>query len=237
MASPALAKTYSRTRKFGKFIQKHETLFVLVGALIVFITFLVRDAQRERVKEFADTLSNAENTFVLRNSLDEVKGAITASRTVFLASAPRNKVTRHIEDMQMVAVASYRFADVASEVATVDLFADRVGDTAAPHKLTELSAQLAALNDRIEALGKVADSRIFAKAEIDEWSNITDACLDLTTQLNKIESDAVNRAEELRREAERKYRVYTTAGNALYVIGWGLAFIGRIFGFKVGSEA
>ena len=48
---------------FRRFILKHDTLFVWLGALIVFLAFVVKEGIRESVKDFSSELTAAEATY------------------------------------------------------------------------------------------------------------------------------------------------------------------------------
>jgi hypothetical protein len=48
------------------FFKRHGKWVSFIGALIVFSTFVVKDAIRENLKNLVDSLASAENNFAIR---------------------------------------------------------------------------------------------------------------------------------------------------------------------------
>ena len=52
--------------QFMLVLKKHHRLISVAGALILFVTFLAKDAKRDRLKELGDSIDSAENAFIIR---------------------------------------------------------------------------------------------------------------------------------------------------------------------------
>jgi hypothetical protein len=49
---------------FRNYVSRHSRLLIFVGALIVFVTFLVKEGLRERLKDLVDSIDTAQSVFV-----------------------------------------------------------------------------------------------------------------------------------------------------------------------------
>jgi hypothetical protein len=49
------------------FLHKHNRLLTFTGALIVFVTFLVKEGKRESLRDLGDSVDAAESVFVIRH--------------------------------------------------------------------------------------------------------------------------------------------------------------------------
>jgi hypothetical protein len=89
------------------FFKRHQQLFSFVGALIVFVTFVIKDNLREKWKGNAEALDSAKTFFALRDDLTNVTGLVENIRNmVIVQNAPKdshqpsaNKMQRDIEGM------------------------------------------------------------------------------------------------------------------------------------------
>jgi hypothetical protein len=69
-AAPPVA-VFDSPSRFRLFLKRHRQSLSLVGALIVFSTFVIKDAIREEVKDTVDSLQAAEDVFVTRSENEE----------------------------------------------------------------------------------------------------------------------------------------------------------------------
>jgi hypothetical protein len=49
-----------------RFVRNHNRLLTFIGAFIVFTTFIVKEAVRDNLKEYTDSIKIAQNMFILR---------------------------------------------------------------------------------------------------------------------------------------------------------------------------
>src|SRR5437899_2825534 len=54
----------TRQSSFRTFVSRHSKLLIFVGALIVFVTYLVKEGLRERLKDLVDSVDKAQSAFV-----------------------------------------------------------------------------------------------------------------------------------------------------------------------------
>jgi hypothetical protein len=56
----------SVTQRFKTFVNRHSNAMTIIGALIVFVTFVVKEAIGDNLREYVQSLHEAQSVFVLR---------------------------------------------------------------------------------------------------------------------------------------------------------------------------
>jgi hypothetical protein len=62
-----MTRSWGKNLDLGRFFRRHNRLLTFAGALIVFVTFLVKEGKRESLKDLADSVDAAESVFVIRS--------------------------------------------------------------------------------------------------------------------------------------------------------------------------
>lgn len=73
-----LATTISTVTRFVALLRKHNRVVTLVGALIVFATFVFKEALRENFKDLADSVERAEDSYDIRNEMKVTSDSLRA---------------------------------------------------------------------------------------------------------------------------------------------------------------
>jgi hypothetical protein len=60
----------------GAFLRKHNRILTFVGALVVFLTFVIKEGLREHLKDLVEALGSAQNIFRIRNENAEMLGLL-----------------------------------------------------------------------------------------------------------------------------------------------------------------
>jgi hypothetical protein len=84
--------SHAQRDSWKAFFRRHNRLFSFVGALIVFTTFVVKEGVREQLKDVSDSLSEAQNQFVLRNDGNvsaRIVESLQSQLTLFQMSTPK----------------------------------------------------------------------------------------------------------------------------------------------------
>src|SRR3954469_5401272 len=63
-------------KRIAVFIRKHNRLVSIIGALIVFVTFLIKEGLREKLKEFVDETWRAEEAYRAEENTRSILNAI-----------------------------------------------------------------------------------------------------------------------------------------------------------------
>jgi hypothetical protein len=85
------------------FLKKHHHLFAFVGALLVFLTFVVKEGLQERVRSVVDSLQRAEDIFTIRTdnhvNLMELRTIMAMLQDVEDAGKVKESGERHLAMM------------------------------------------------------------------------------------------------------------------------------------------
>jgi hypothetical protein len=74
---PALQKAEPSNSYVRLFVGRHRRLFTIVGALVVFTTFVVNEEFKENVKENNDALSSALQLYEIESNFTEIERELT----------------------------------------------------------------------------------------------------------------------------------------------------------------
>lgn len=59
--------------RLREYLRRHHQWLTLIGALIVFLTFLVNDVLRERLKEMASSIAYAQDVLSIRTDIQRLR--------------------------------------------------------------------------------------------------------------------------------------------------------------------
>jgi len=82
MSEKQKAKVATIKTDNASWLKRHSRLLSLVGALVVFVTFVAKEGIREHMKEVTDSIEGAENVFLAQtgSSIDSIALANLARR-------------------------------------------------------------------------------------------------------------------------------------------------------------
>jgi hypothetical protein len=83
-------KSSTKTKPEESFFQKRKRLWTFLGALIVFVTFVIKEGVKEELKERLDAINNAETVYAIRQ--DNTR--ISASRITIEWREIKNKMSQ-----------------------------------------------------------------------------------------------------------------------------------------------
>jgi hypothetical protein len=239
--SAARSRTQRALQRLQRIVQKYNKLLTIVGALIVFIMYVVKDTQKEKIRDLADEINSAESVFVVSTSLDDVrmKLAYSTFETTNLIGfsvkrESKNVMLVHEVDGGLVGLMTSSLQEADHLVEIVSRLAERIDDREAVIALGKLKHEIGPLWPRIEALNKLSDQRPFQNKEILESIELADSSGLLWQKASFIKVDVFKHAEGKRKKTEDDYKFYTTLSHVLYFVGWSLALVGHFFGVNSG---
>jgi hypothetical protein len=232
------------------FFRRHDRILTLVGALIVFSTFMVKEGIREHLKDLIDALDAAQAIFVMERATQDLARDL---ETVSLG-------VREIQEATLLPdlAKTYKqrahlraFTEMASKLeGALDTQNRMLGEFDAIDRLlqrlptsNEMSANLAELRrqratselsiklDRMVALNGSLDKQMLIVGQVE----LDTAKLEAGTGglAAAIFDSAIIRRDQL----ERRYRIATNGSYILYCIGWAVALAGKVSGIDVTSDA
>lgn len=210
-----------------RFIHRHDRLLSTLGALIIFFTFLAREGFRDELKELVDSIDAARSVFLIRSDNLDIAEQIAHLQASLTANQQYPPIPSNV---------LYRFF-TASLMSSLDLL-DKV-----PHG-EEFDREASALAWRrdnwmreyprpIDPLpGPIVRDKAkeAAEAALNERLWLEASALDSETWL--FGARVVDMARKVEAEKEQRYRTSKRVYFCLFVLGWGLAFIGKIVGVE-----
>jgi hypothetical protein len=231
-------------------IWKHrKKILSLLGATVIFGTFLTKDLERDGLKDLVDSIDAAENAYIIRShtqdSLEEIhrfekkfaefREHPTLSKSGF-SGGGSSSFTASLDGIWW----TLKYSDEL-ESSTEELF-DNVARLA--NKLPnaeDTRKQLRIIRDKMDdfrrgwnnvsaaarKLPSAANSNQAALEQLDRTINdLTSNAFDLSESVAGIGNNILREAERERVAAERRYAQWNVCFYSLYVFGWVLGCIG-----------
>jgi hypothetical protein len=215
----------SNASKTSKARTTAARILPIVGALIVFLTYMIHDVLRDNLKDKAGALSNAREQYQAM-----LMSTINIENQIYLAQAIATDTRQKQDSMGNPAFLEANVAKVDAELqemAWAPLLKEMPNDRKYQPQLDEIISMTAKLEDMLNK--READDKAGKHSEVSDDA-LKKAGDELKSKVqgehDRILLDAVAATES----AEQKYSFYNTFSIALYVIGWGLGFLGILLG-------
>jgi hypothetical protein len=236
MSEEIEVETNNKKTKLASFIRKHHKLMTFFGALIVFVTFIVKDGIRDHLKDQAASIDSAESLFIITKNMrvppDVAKRLDGVGKIKFDDVLDRAFAV-------MTDVANYAEASVQTSSRLLNSLPGKVEEE---QKLASLRERLYSDHTKMQFKHvSLLDSRIInegTKNKVVVPNDILDEMSKLmvdSDEATRIGDQLLLRAEEMKDKTAKRYRIASIASNWLYTLGWGLGLIGRIYGVAGGG--
>jgi hypothetical protein len=214
-----------------RFTRKHDRLLSVIGAIIIFITFLVREAIRDDLKELVNSIDAAEGVFMIRSDsrdvaeeIEYVRAYLTDRRIGLLVQRSprayyRGLIAELDSSLHLLAKVPHG-GEFNTEAKDLLAKSDKVGD--------EMLYPLPPLPDNPPTPAQKAAETVIVEAETKSWR---EAVL-LDRQVRDFSTRVLTLARQVEATEEDHYRLSKWASFILFAIGSGLALIGKIVGVK-----
>jgi hypothetical protein len=80
-------------RQLKRFIHKYDRLLSVLGALIIFLTFLAREGFRDELKELVDSIDAAQSVFLIRSDNRDIAEQVAHLQESLGAKQPQYVLT------------------------------------------------------------------------------------------------------------------------------------------------
>ena len=233
----------SRQRSLRRFVQTHDRLLSFVGALIVFVTYVVKEGFRDSLKEKLDALQNEKTTYELQSNANTILGTVQGIDSM-LQPIFQRQVGNGAQpgtlggDPNLVKARAVAF--------------DREYDKHVLDSLTPLAAALGRKQDegalkhltaQFEHAGeplKAANEAIAGRSDIagERLAGASSEVQALSQSVQRFRYDLLEYAERETQRAESSYHLFIWLSYGLYPLGWGLGLIGRLYNVEgLGGES
>jgi hypothetical protein len=225
-----------------------KLMLSITGATIILATFYVNDTKRDNLKDFKDSIENAENLFITMLATDHTFQELVDFRHQFdqFVKDPTHPLVEK-DTLNEERVHEDEFNDGFIAITTGNRLLKMVGrlleklhDTG-PNKNTfdDLTKERQTLWDEYLSLKKIVETKSFDRAgkqeqlgeqKTEELNLRIASFFGKSTALNvnaeDLASDIFNEADQVRKDAEQQYGRWTLAFNILYGFGWVLGVTG-----------
>lgn len=253
-----LNNTWRPAFSVNRFFRRRKLTIGLVSALIVFATFVTKETWRDSSKEYVDTLSNAENAFLLRSdTLDLPHSAKKAIDQIFANERAMNFSTEGppmdgdnpygplYGDIEIAWDVLIR-ADAGLQNNERLLESLRIGSGSLRDETKALRERYSYLNNAVqkESDRTLEESLAWPKAfHKDKFFELREADLrlaafqpDLLTGINANGWKIFRAVRDEKIKIEREYRRFALVSFGLYALGWGIGLVGTMLGNQEASR-
>lgn len=229
---------------YKQFVIEHAKFLSLFGAFLVFATFIVKDALRDNLKDLMSSLNAAQASFALRSDnntladkidrLDDRLNSLQAQQDT-PTQDPVSKLQTQISGMLGVGLedidyGGYELERILPVVNSID----------SSKELTARIEQLTARREGLHTDGKAIIRNFHAgmvkgadpQADYNAAGTWVIKCRNFKKTTMDFVNEVLRQANEAADHDEKRMEWYTWLSYALYTLGWGLAFIGRLLGVK-----
>jgi hypothetical protein len=239
-------KRGTRSESVMVFLRHNRRAAAVIGAFIVFLTFVVKDAIRENVKDLVDGLQSAQDVFEIRaqheisvsllNGIAQRVEMIWGTTAEGLAFLRRNDQSGVIGDITANADG---LQQAKANLDNLRRFIDRLPttETAPRAAVKDLEVRWKQLDDTyLKTIAAINSKKLSEDDEFGASVDLGTARETLQLDVGNLSDDVIARSDELKERAERTLKTYTWISYFLYSIGWSLALFGRLFDLDLVAE-
>ena len=215
-------------------LKKHERLLSAVGAGLVLLTFVVREAIREDLRDLISSIDSAQSTYLVRADSVDIVSRLVALDARIAQMASAKIALGPISDLRRQEDADdWAYIRLNSTLNNLSDLVDRLpnGDRQ-PYKdrLGQLSAGVKTIDDKYPAFDNGISETNPTEAQKREAAKLlfdVEQLLQKTYQGSfSLEKDVLTRAQQERESKEHLYTWCTWISYVTYPLGWLIGFVG-----------
>jgi len=237
------------------FFERHRRALSLTGLLLVFVTFVVKDAVRERLKDSIDSIHAAESLYLIRTdtftitaliqNVDKHIGSITgpadhpgstekrtARETLLEETKAREDLYTALESLlentSRVVETLPRPKLRREQLLALKCELDQIrGLDNEAHQVTSDYYKNLNIDDVLQPDQPRKEQVVLAKEAEADYA-LFSRTYALLLKANQAMNDVIREARTSYQSEERLYTIFTYVGYALYALGWSLTAIGQL---------
>lgn len=228
-------------------VKRRGRVLSLVGGLIVFLTFVVKDGVREHLKDFGDAIDRAQTTAALHGDNQRMMATIQNiyQRVRYPADQQEDRDLIASRDPYQVYLVVLRVRRQSMD--SLDTIRPLV--EILPRQINHANA-LAELDNRLKCFDQSMSTfeeslphdvsnvgPTVPKEQIPTLSNLNREASRLSHSASQLAKDVMNDAEHTQKNTTWWYRLWTIASYFLYTLGWGITIVGAWSGVEVKGAA
>jgi hypothetical protein len=226
--------------KSRNWFQKHNRLLTFFGALIVFLTFVVREGLRDQLKDLVDSIDSAQNAFLLSVLSTESPMAFNRLEREVL-SIRTQRQSGHTDPSERDIKETWLLIAERIERARITLNDISRLQEKLPAKdqtvllFSGVEDELAKCRENYAHVQKIGPEALEPdptqySGESYPFGELDTATRTLIQRVGQLGSLVWEEADIVRRSDEFRLRIYTWATYFLYAFGWCLGLVGRLHG-------
>jgi hypothetical protein len=211
------------------------SLLIFAGALIVFVTYIVKEGIAEKYKNSVAVVDEARSFFVLREDIIHLRRLIVDVATVDVSKpkAVVQEVTFENEGHQFIEDDLEAISQFMNRIETGKDFS---------HRLDLLRQELLQEERRDQEMqDELWGTNGKERKTIDEIGAALQAQVPVNVRISneyrQLKRDLIDVAQRERDRTERFYEVSKWSAIVFYTIGWGLGLRGKVYGGTGAEEA
>lgn len=228
---PIWRKGVRKRPSFRRFVRRHDKILTVIGALIVFLTFLVREGFREMWKEWSVSLEAGVDSYEVETQLGNMARMLATVEAQTDASWRRlyGLDTSNINRASLVDRINADKVRLASLMYRLGSLAHAVVDAPDEERIP-IAKQVGPLIEQVDA-----QNTLISKLSPDEKA--PDKLNAIEAKTNELDHKSLTLGSEAISLGLRYSSSYAEARDVadefsytLYALGWGLTLIGKLFG-------
>jgi hypothetical protein len=241
--------------RFGRFVKRHDRWLTLVGAFIVFVTFVMKDGLGEKWRGTAETIDMAEYIYGIRQDTAELRGHLDEiGEQLGQIGGEQSKsrtVPYHVQrDFQQIdnflGTVNQTLKRERIGLGIIDILANALDDSN-PNKqmANQLHREIKSIDSWRAGIGrKMLDANpiishthpsdeylaTFSRNLFPEVERLEYAYNQTSTHLSDLDETIFADAEKMRERNKVLSKWASGISAFLFAIGWGLGLVGKLYG-------
>ncbi len=245
-------KPHHKTQNaFSHFFRRHASIVAFVGALIVFLTFVIKEGFREHLKDLSDSVSAAHIRFNTRDkfiSISSKLDSIQSSFNIFRDSNATGHESGKSPSMGDELYSRQLLEDIMDLESQLDSCKELMVDIKASPELYERLTTVSNVMHGADMECRELNDRMnkFYQAEASEqkdlyWPFFESRSLTFDHRSTWRMSyyvfmiQVLKEADAHQHRSEDAYEICTWLSYGLYTLGWGLGLLGRLYKVEIPS--
>jgi hypothetical protein len=223
-----------------RFLKQNERLLSAVGAGLVLLTFVVREAIREDLRDLISSIESAQSIYLVRaDSLDVVSRLVALDSRIEEGTEAKIRLGSITDLRRQQDADDWTYIRLNSTRANLADLIDRLPKQYRRQytsRLGQLDASVKQIDDLYPAFNNGISSTNPTQAQEDQAVRLlrnVEQLLDETYQKSfQLEREVLRKAQQIRKAKETVYSWCTWVSYVTYPLGWLIGFLGALAGVK-----
>ena len=245
---PAKLRSGHKEPPIRKWFHDHDRLVTVVGAIIIFVTFIAKEWYGENLKDLKQSIDSGQAVFVLQNENRTIQQRLAwlwtldSNTYTNVLTTPRpdpSKITLQSEESQSQFTFDSIFRMKDQFDAATRMLKNIPHDKTKDDELKKLRARCEEASKKFKGFTSPGSST--PQSELEQAFRamlaIERETLSVEDDLDKFSTEFFVESHEVQEKKEREYRLAKYVAIGFYTVGWSLTLLGKLYGPKREEEA